>query len=660
MITYPPQIAETIPAFVKDQIIIPFKWNPAVSASEVKGFSLLVKDLASNEKGSVLYDGVAENQVVFKSSTLKLEEGQYYKFQLAYRDSDDELTYSSTSIGKYLGEKENIYCLIPTFLQFPYFNSIRYQALYCDRTKNEPLYSYHVKLFESGKLIQDLGEVIHNIYEDTVDSSERTCSYSFELTEELDSEKKYILQHSIKTLNGYVLTEEYPIFEAGQSSMYFVGMLGAKQEYDEREEGFVRVTLTGEMLENSKGNFKLLRAEKGTSHWDTLLDFEIIGSYHGEWKDYTVEQGKTYLYALAQYTEQEMSNKLMTEEITVDFEHMFLSDKDFCLKIKYNPKVSSFKNVVQETKLETIDGRFPFFFRNGKINYKEIPIAGLLSCRVDDDNAERVATDSEKAFSSEYYNFSKEKEYKLKILDWLTNGQPKYFRSPQEGNYIVQIMNVSLSPEDTLGRLIHSFSATGYEVAENNYNNLRKLGIVELDVKDTTPATSEIVNLTQDDFINGSYTEEGIISNFFWYTYFPDGDNGIKLDENTFFNTTGTFKTPEGAIYNKLEIPKEVGLKGQFSFEKAVEVQEYTDLMKAFTYTTVKTMRNGWEKDFEYSHIYVLQASGTGTITIGEETIDLGETGQVYNIKNISNWIPISSMGEVVINVVAKTKGNVV
>jgi hypothetical protein len=64
-------------------------------------------------------------------------------------------------------------------------------------------------------------------------------------------------------------------------------------------------------------------------------------------------------------------------------------------------------------------------------------------------------------------------------LDWLNNGKPKLFRSAAEGNYIVRLMNVSLSPNDTLGRMLHTFTATAYEIAEYNYDNLKKYGFIK-------------------------------------------------------------------------------------------------------------------------------------------------------------------------------------
>jgi hypothetical protein len=40
-------------------------------------------------------------------------------------------------------------------------------------------------------------------------------------------------------------------------------------------------------------------------------------------------------------------------------------------------------------------------------------------------------------------------------------------------------MNVSLSPNDTLGRMLHTFNATAYEVAECNADNLKKYGLIK-------------------------------------------------------------------------------------------------------------------------------------------------------------------------------------
>jgi hypothetical protein len=73
-------------------------------------------------------------------------------------------------------------------------------------------------------------------------------------------------------------------------------------------------------------------------------------------------------------------------------------------------------------------------------------------------------------------NYRKERQFKLEALAWLTNGKPKLFRSAAEGNYIVRLMNVSLSPNDTLGRMLHTFNCTAYEIADCTFDNLRAYG----------------------------------------------------------------------------------------------------------------------------------------------------------------------------------------
>lgn len=77
-------------------------------------------------------------------------------------------------------------------------------------------------------------------------------------------------------------------------------------------------------------------------------------------------------------------------------------------------------------------------------------------------------------------NIASEREFKLEVLEWLNNGQPKLFRSPSEGNYIVRLLNVSLAPNDTVGRMLHTFTATAYEIAEHNYANLSKYGLISV------------------------------------------------------------------------------------------------------------------------------------------------------------------------------------
>ena len=150
--------------------------------------------------------------------------------------------------------------------------------------------------------------------------------------------------------------------------------------------------------------------------------------------------------------------------------------------------------------METIGSKYPFIFRNGYVHYKEFSISGLLSTMSDPNqkfytdeelaimNSSRISTPAaganETRFSTDLAaeNIYKERQFKLDVLEWLNNGEPKIFRSPTEGNYIVRLMNISLSPVDTLSRMLHSFQCTAYEIAEWNFKNLIDLHLIEIPV----------------------------------------------------------------------------------------------------------------------------------------------------------------------------------
>jgi hypothetical protein len=41
-------------------------------------------------------------------------------------------------------------------------------------------------------------------------------------------------------------------------------------------------------------------------------------------------------------------------------------------------------------------------------------------------------------------------------------------------------MNSSLSPNDTLGRMLHTFNCTAYEIMECNFNNMKTQGYLNI------------------------------------------------------------------------------------------------------------------------------------------------------------------------------------
>lgn len=96
---------------------------------------------------------------------------------------------------------------------------------------------------------------------------------------------------------------------------------------------------------------------------------------------------------------------------------------------------------------------------------------------IDPEEQAPVIIRQDKNLTSE--NFYGERYFKLKVLDWLTNGKAKLFRSSTEGNYLVRLLDISLTPQEPLGRMIHQFSCTAYEIGELTYKNLTVSGITK-------------------------------------------------------------------------------------------------------------------------------------------------------------------------------------
>lgn len=531
MIEYAPIVENTIvPAFIynakekANYIKVPFQHSQYVGR-KFSGMSLRITKLNSaktlcylyskNEDKNSLID--FDNGIVkfnFKDVESVLKSGQYYKFQIAYYDGGDyeedkeNLKYSSVAIGRYLGVIDKP---IEAFLDN---NKMPVVGKYKIGIASEPLYSYKFDIFEGDNLIDSSGEVLW-----TGDATDTTIGGNTIYTYETKyfpnfwpkSNKQYKIEFSITTANGYSET----VIIAPDQIQYCTNIyadnfkLYTTQFYrglNCEEEGSVCLYFKAEGKEvtiDVKGtNFIILRKNLDKNkEWQEITKIQmskIVGTtieeiklnngqeFNHIWKDFNIESGIRYKYGFATYTQDEEGNitekSIIAEsvdEICPYFDSIYLSDSKRMLGIKYNPKVSSFKNTLLESKSDTVGEKFPFFFRNNLVKYKEFPISGLISYLMDDQtqflSKKELGLDSQQPTTDLVdYNYNLEKKFKLEVLDWLNNGEAKLFRSPQEGNYVVRLLNVSLSPEDTLGRLIHTFSATAYECAETTMNNLIK------------------------------------------------------------------------------------------------------------------------------------------------------------------------------------------
>lgn len=502
MIIYPPFIGETIPAFTTDKIVIPFSQNPAVSIEEVSSFKLIIKDyLNSNiiafstaaadnthliynvdsKSGEVIFTDFIDN--ITKETWVPTSK-QYYKFQMSYSDDNTYNAYSAASIGRCIGE-------VPTIKIETLTQGFSYQGK-CTTPITEPVYSYRFILTMNDTVLQDTGEILNDVDNDIInDNNTRTIENNFKIKYEI--EYKATLEYFITTVNGYKTSISTNINTNIIDDDETLGFkLNISQDDDKaKNNGYVQIKLEKTQDSNiNTGWYIIERKTELNNKWDELIQFKIENTEYLDnfiWADCSVEQGIKYQYAVRTYnsTNGTYSKRHISESITVDFEDSYLTDNERQLNIKYNPKITSFKSTILEQKIDTIGSKYPFFFRNGTVNYKEFPISGLLSYLTDENEAFMSINNKDLNSDNKLYltqltgeNIAIERKFKLEALNWLNNGKPKLFRSPTEGNYVVRLMNVSLSPNDTLGRMLHTFSATAYEVGENEVEELIKNSII--------------------------------------------------------------------------------------------------------------------------------------------------------------------------------------
>lgn len=514
----PPIIEGTLPAFYGTELTVPFVMNKAVSINEFDSFEVKIKSALNNAliktETIILYQDL--NKVIFSISA-DLVIGRYYKIQMAYRSGDIVGYYSDIGIAKYTTEPEVfIENLNKDTINPHVYNYIgKYSQINGDAT--EKVHSYCFNLYQDNDLIKTTDWILHN---SNLDEYGYESFDLFNLEEDLDLDKIYYIEYKIKTNNNLMVSSgKYPI---KQKVLYASDQLINILPILNYENGYIELNFKSD--KPLIGDFIISKSDASSDFkkWHDIYTLNLrkdsINNF--SFKDFDVAYNQTYKYAIAQTNKYNLlTEKQISEPITVLFEDMFLFDGEKQLKIRFNPKVSSFKNYILETKVDTIGSKYPFFFRNGSVKYKEFPINGLISCLMDEEQLfmenEFVSTN---LIDSNIYQ---EKEFKLKVLEWLGNGQSKLFKSPAEGNYIVYLMNVNLTPIDTLGRMLHSFSCNAYEIADYTDDGMRDQGILK--IQNYTP------NLLTFETINLKGLEGNILPREAHILYFDGLTNGIKL-----------------------------------------------------------------------------------------------------------------------------------
>ena len=397
-----------------------------------------------------------------------------------------------------------------------------------ESSSNELLDKYKFDLYKGSSqdlsdLIESSGWIQHN------GSINNTDTHRFKTV--LTNSEDYTVVYSIITVNGYEGESDQYNFSVSRTYLGDLEGVSIRVEDSDiycKENGCIKIFCTAK--DGLSGSYVITRSSEKDNYqiWEDLKYLKFSNQVLNDsliYTDFIIESGIRYKYAI----QQENSAGLRTSQVyetsnqgrSVDFEHSYIYRDGVQLKLSLNQTLSSFKHTTLRSKQDTLGDKYPHLIQNGNAYYAEFPISGLISFQMDeyqtffslDDDGlyyngklaipedkftiknvvrgkcqERQTTHSEVSTNESKLSISTDLNYKL-------------FKSPTEGNIVIGLLNISLTPNNTVGRMLYSFSATAYEVLENTIENLNEVNIIDI---------GEFESLASEDRINSFGQISGI------------------------------------------------------------------------------------------------------------------------------------------------------
>lgn len=370
-------------------------------------------------------------------------------------------------------DKVQTYSIDDTSNDKEYLSS--YQILIYDKDSDE-------LLFESENLDID---ILHN------NSFNYNVPYYFNANQEVKLKIKYITANLYEGEAIYNLAFAYSQeawsgsdIEASISSDAVIGKINID---------FVNKTLDNE--ENplplpTGGKIIIRRASDADKFkyweeiWCKIIPEELP---HLSFDDFTIESGVLYKYEIsyAKPSALDVLYTMISEIKIVIFDHAFLTGEGVQLCVKFNPNISGFKRNITDAVTTTIGSQYPYISRNNSVNYKSFSLSGTIAYEMDlrhqFTSRSSIYGDGIQIYGSYFVNryinqrndIITQRKFRELVMDYLCNDIPKLFRSSPEGNILVRITDVNLTPNQQLSRMICDFTCTATEIGECSIENYK-------------------------------------------------------------------------------------------------------------------------------------------------------------------------------------------
>ena len=527
----------------------------AKEPNSIYSIAILGTDLAENWEPGCLY----KVQIRFGSTSMYSDVSQFATWKKQQIDNQTFSEWSTVMIIKAIG-KPNTYIenaevvesteLISTQRTEPTLTPTFYGMC---KTDDEIVDKYKFDIYLGEKTDEAFDE---NYNENLIESSgwlqhkAGIESESFDIhrfKRPLQNDEEYTVFYSIKTINGYEDRAKPYLFLASRT--YLEELTDVSIYVDDQniycsENGCINLYLTTTNNQRLSGSYVITRTSEESNYevWEDIkyLVFSNLAFDHTlVFQDFTIESGIRYKYAF----QQENLAGLRTSPIyddhnrehLVNFQYAYLYHDKVQLRLMFNNKMSSFKHTTLTTKQDTLGDRYPHLVKNGYAYYAEFPVTGLISFAMDPDKTFLELRDDGFYYEDDFAiprekfdetvvsrdnpgitnrnnitinrdltdnNIFIERKFREKVEEFLNNFDYKLYKSPTEGNIVVVLQNVSMTPNETVGKMIYEFSATAYTI-----ENLNEYGIIDIGGFQTLASDDTILAFGQ---VSGIYGKNDI------------------------------------------------------------------------------------------------------------------------------------------------------
>ena len=349
--------------------------------------------------------------------------------------------------------------------------------------ESEYLNTYRFDLWYEGKVVESSGNIQYN--------SSTNAAPQYRFRKQFPYYDEYSVTFSIVSNNNYEATSKPYVFEVISTTSGQITNLAVTVDSTSIaciENAMIQVRLTS--TEELNGNYVIVRSDEDTNYqiWDdvaylTYVDKQVTNEL--VFTDYYIECGKRYKYAVQRKQTNNARSELLLPQDTsphwVNFEYSYLCGQGTQIKLNFNGEVSSFKHTQLVGKMDTLGSTYPTIAYNGHAYYAEFPLSAFISAYMDEENLFMEKDFEVLSTNPTAESVRIERKFRHKVETFLNDKQYKLFKTPTEAdkNIIVALTGATLSPQQSLNRMIYSFSTNAYEVAENTLSNLKDLKILK-------------------------------------------------------------------------------------------------------------------------------------------------------------------------------------